>query len=154
MLLNQTAPDFELPATGGETVKLSDLRGGFVVLYFYPKDSTPGCTTESADFRDHFDDFAAHDCLIYGISRDGVKSHENFKAKLGLPFELLSDKEETACNLFDVIKQKKMYGKDVRGIERSTFLIDKEGVVRAEWRGVKVPGHAAAVLEALKSFYA
>lgn len=154
MLLNQTAPDFELPATGGAPVKLSDLRGGFVVLYFYPKDSTPGCTTEGADFRDQFDEFAAHDCTIFGISRDSLKSHENFKTKLGFPFELISDKEETACTLYGVMKLKKMYGKEVRGIERSTFLINRDGIICAEWRGLKVPGHVTAVLDTLKSMYA
>lgn len=154
MLLNQTAPDFELPATGGAPVKLSDLRGGFVVLYFYPKDSTPGCTTEGADFRDHFNEFAAHDCSIFGISRDSLKSHENFKTKLGFPFELISDKEETACTLYGVMKLKKMYGKEVRGIERSTFLINRDGIICAEWRGLKVPGHVTAVLDTLKTMYA
>lgn len=154
MLLDQIAPDFELPATETPLVKLSSLRGGYVLLYFYPKDSTPGCTTEGANFRDHFDDFAAHDCTVFGISRDSIKSHQNFCSKMAFPFELLSDKDEVACTLYEVMKQKKMYGKEVRGIERSTFLIDRDGIVRAEWRGVKVAGHAAAVLERLKSIYA
>lgn len=153
MLLNQIAPDFEVPATGGAPVKLSDFRGGFVVIYFYPKDSTPGCTTEGTDFRDHFSEFAALDCTIFGLSRDSLKSHENFKAKMNFPFELLSDKDETVCNLFGVMKLKKMYGKEVRGIERSTFIINRDGIVCAEWRGVKVPGHVLAVLESVKSFY-
>lgn len=154
MLLDQIAPDFELPASETPLVKLSSLRGGYVVLYFYPKDSTPGCTTEGADFRDQFDAFAAHDCAIFGISRDGIKSHQNFCSKMGFPFELLSDRDEVACTLYGVMKQKKMYGKEVRGIERSTFLIDRDGIVRAEWRGVKVAGHVTAVLERLKSIYA
>ena len=152
-MLNLPAPDFELPATGGATVRLSAQRGNYVVLYFYPKDNTPGCTTESADFRNQHEGFAAHDCMVYGISRDSLKSHANFQTKLELPFELLSDAEETACQLYSVIKQKKMYGKEVRGIERSTFLIDRQGIVQGEWRGVKVPGHALAVLDKLKSIY-
>lgn len=154
MLLNQPAPDFELPATDSPLIKLSALRGSFVVLYFYPKDSTPGCTTQGTNFSEHFEAFAAHDCVVLGISRDSIKSHQNFKNKMAFPFELVSDKEEVACNLYAVIKQKKMYGKDVRGIERSTFLIDRDGIVRAEWRGVKVPGHVTAVLDHLKSIYA
>lgn len=149
-MLDQTVPDFSLPATGGQTFTLSTGRGRKLVLYFYPKDSTPGCTTEAGDFRDAHADFQAAGCDIYGVSRDSLKSHENFKAKLGMPFELLSDAEETLCNLFGVIKLKNMYGKQVRGIERSTFLIDAEGVLRREWRGVKVAGHVAEVLEAAR----
>ncbi|TBW47584.1 peroxiredoxin [Marinobacter halodurans] len=147
--LNQPVPDFTLPATGDQDVSLSDYRGRKnVVIYFYPKDSTPGCTTEGGDFRDHHDAFEKADTVIFGVSRDGIKSHENFKAKQSFPFELLSDKEETVCKLFDVIKLKKMYGKESLGVERSTFLIDKEGVLRQEWRKVKVAGHVEEVLEA------
>ncbi|WP_203141165.1 peroxiredoxin [Marinobacter mangrovi] len=147
--LNQPVPDFTLPATGEQDISLSDFRGKKnVVIYFYPKDSTPGCTTEGGDFRDHHDAFEKADTVIFGVSRDGIKSHENFKAKQSFPFELLSDKEETVCKLFDVIKLKKMYGKESLGVERSTFLIDKEGVLRQEWRKVKVKGHVEEVLEA------
>ncbi len=149
--LNKKVPDFELPATGDKTIKLSDLAGKKVVLYFYPKDSTPGCTKEGQDFRDHFDAFSAAGAVILGVSRDGIKAHENFKAKQAFPFDLLSDKEETLCRLFDVIKEKNMYGKKVMGIERSTFLIDEKGVLRQEWRKVKVPGHVEEVLAAVKA---
>jgi peroxiredoxin Q/BCP len=151
MKLKQAVPDFSLPSTGGQTFQLSAQRGRNLVLYFYPKDSTPGCTTEAGQFRDHHPAFQKLDCDIYGISRDSLKSHENFKSKLGLPFELLVDAEETACELFGVIKMKNMYGKQVRGIERSTFLIDDKGVLRQEWRAVKADGHAAEVLAAVKS---
>ncbi|MFN3884881.1 MAG: peroxiredoxin [Rhodocyclaceae bacterium] len=147
----QTVPDFSLPATGGKTFRLADLRGQAVVLYFYPKDSTPGCTTEAGQFRDLHAEFVANGATVWGISRDGLKSHESFKTKLGLPFELLSDADETACRLFGVIKMKNMYGKQVRGIERSTFLIDAAGRLAREWRGVKADGHAATVLDAVKS---
>ena len=145
------SPDFELPATGGRPVSLAALRGGKVVLYFYPKDNTPGCTNETSDFRDHHEAFQAAGCAVFGISRDSLKSHENFKAKLGLPFELISDTEELACNAFGVIKMKNMYGKQVRGIERSTFVIGADGRVLREWRGVKVPGHAKEVLQFVQS---
>src|SRR5690606_23351560 len=145
------APDFTLPATGEQTVTLSALRGSKLVLYFYPKDNTPGCTNESKDFRDLHGDFAAAGCKVFGISRDGMKSHENFKAKLELPFELISDPDETACEAFGVMKLKNMYGKQVRGIERSTFLIDAQGNIARAWRGVKVPGHAAEVLAAVQA---
>lgn len=151
MELDQSVPDFTLPATSGKTFVLSELRGSKLVLYFYPKDNTPGCTTESAQFRDHYSDFIDAGCVVFGISRDSLRSHENFKAKLELPFELLSDAEERACNLFDVIKEKNMYGKKVRGIERSTFLIDEHGMLRRAWRGVKVPEHVQAVLDAVRS---
>jgi peroxiredoxin Q/BCP len=144
-------PDFTLPATGGQAFRLASLRGKPVVIYFYPKDSTPGCTTEAQQFRDLHAEFAAAGGSVWGVSRDSLKSHENFKAKLGLPFELLCDAEETACALFDVIKLKNMYGKQVKGIERSTFLIDRDGRLAREWRGVKADGHAAAVLAALQS---
>lgn len=150
-MLNQPVPDFELPATGECPFHLSEAKGKTLVLYFYPKDSTPGCTTEAQQFRDLHPEFRAADCLIFGISRDSLKSHENFKAKQALPFELLSDIDEQACNLFGVIKLKNMYGKQVRGIERSTFVIDASGVLRREWRGVKVPGHAQEVLDFIKT---
>ena len=150
-MLDKPAPDFELPATGGKTFRLSRAKGSPLVLYFYPKDNTPGCTTEGQQFRDYFPEFQKHGCAIYGISRDSMKSHENFKAKMGFPFELLSDTDEAACKLYDVIKMKNMYGRKVRGIERSTFAVDAKGVVRREWRGVKVPGHVQEVLEFVKS---
>ena len=144
-------PDFAVPATGGTTFRLSEHKGHPVVLYFYPKDNTPGCTKEGEQFRDLHPDFARLGCAVYGISRDSLKSHENFKAKMNFPFDLLSDSEEIACRLFDVIKMKNMYGKKVRGIERSTFVVDAGGTVRREWRGVKVPGHAEEVLTFVKS---
>lgn len=149
MTLDQTASDFELDATGGQRFRLSAMHGAPLVLYFYPKDDTPGCTDEGRQFAALHAEFAARRCSIFGISRDGIASHERFKAKYGFPFELLSDPDETACQLFGVMKMKNMYGRQVRGIERSTFLIDSLGVVRGEWRGVKVPGHAQAVLDAL-----
>jgi peroxiredoxin Q/BCP len=150
-MLGQTVPDFSLPATGGTTFTLSQQRGHPVVVYFYPKDNTPGCTSESIAFRDAHADFAKHGAVIVGISRDSIKSHENFKAKFEFPFELLSDADETVCKAFGVIKMKNMYGKQVRGIERSTFLIDARGVLRREWRPVKVPGHAEEVLAAIQA---
>lgn len=145
------APHLVLPATSGLTVDLAALRGKKIVIYFYPKDNTPGCTNETAAFRDHHADFVAANCEIFGISRDSLKSHENFKAKLEAPFELISDADELACQAFDVIKIKNMYGKQVRGIERSTFVIDADGRIAGEWRGVKVPGHAEEVLEFVRS---
>ena len=148
--LNQLVPDFSAAATSGKTFTLSELKLKQVVLYFYPKDSTPGCTTEAMNFRDSYAAFQAAGAEIFGISRDGMKSHENFKAKLDLPFELLSDGDETLCGLFDVIRMKKMYGKEVRGIERSTFLIDAKGVLRHEWRGVRVPNHVDQVLATVR----
>ncbi|PCM45608.1 peroxiredoxin [Marinobacter sp. ANT_B65] len=148
--LNKPVPDFEAPATGDQTIRLADLRGENVVIYFYPKDNTPGCTTEGQDFRDQMKAFAELDTEIFGVSRDGLKAHENFRAKFEFPFHLISDKDETLCKLFDVIKLKKLYGKEYMGIDRSTFLIDQEGVLRKEWRGVKVPGHVDEVLAAVK----
>ena len=144
-------PDFELPATGGKLFQSDKLKRKRLILYFYPKDNTPGCTTEALQFRDHYAEFQQLDCDVFGISRDSLKAHENFKAKLNLPFELLSDSEEIACHLFAVIKMKNLYGKQVRGIERSTFLFDKKGKLLKEWRGVKVPNHVPEVLEYLKS---
>ena len=140
-------PDFTLAGTGGE-FRLSALRGRPLLIYFYPKDNTPGCTTEAGQFRDLHAEFARHGCAVYGVSRDSIKSHEGFRTKLGLPFELLSDPDEVACTLFDVIRMKKLYGKDVRGIERSSFLIDAAGKLAREWRAVKVDRHAEEVLEA------
>lgn len=149
--LDQPAPLFELPATGDSSVRLTDLKGRNVVLYFYPKDSTPGCTKEGLDFSTHYADFQAFDTEIFGLSRDGLKAHENFKRKQGFPFALLSDKDEAVCKAYDVIKLKKMYGKESLGIERSTFLIDRNGVLRQAWRKVKVDGHVQEVLEAVKA---
>lgn len=151
-MLNQSVPKFELESTGGKRFNSADAAGRAWVLYFYPKDNTPGCTSEGMQFRDLHAKFAKTQCDIYGVSRDSLKSHENFKNKMNFPFELLSDPDEVACKAFDVIKMKSMYGKKVRGIERSTFVIDAKGVVRGEWRSVKVPGHAQAVLEFIKTF--
>lgn len=150
-MLDTPVPDFSLPATSNTVFRLSDKTGKVVVIYFYPKDSTPGCTTESQQFRDLHEAFAAVNAEILGISRDSLKSHENFKSKQALPFELGSDTDEAVCNLFGVMKLKNMYGKQVRGIERSTFVIDGSGVLRREWRGVKVPGHAEEVLNFVKT---
>jgi Peroxiredoxin len=151
VVIDQPVDDFQIPATSEKTVSLSQLKGKQVVIYFYPKDSTPGCTTEGQGFRDHCAEFQAANTEVFGVSRDSLKSHENFKAKQGFPFELLSDKDEALCQLFDVIKLKKLYGKEYLGVDRSTFLIDKDGVLRHEWRGVKVPGHVEAVLEQAKA---
>lgn len=150
-MLDQLAPDFEIPATGDQAFRMSAMRGAPLVLYFYPKDNTPGCTDEGIQFRDLHGEFVKLTCSVFGISRDTLKSHENFKAKMTFPFELLSDTEEIACKAFEVMKMKNMYGKQVRGIERSTFVVDKEGVLRKEWRGVKVPGHAQEVLSFVAS---
>jgi peroxiredoxin Q/BCP len=149
--IGKKVPNFELSATGEQNIKLSGLKGKKVVIYFYPKDSTPGCTTEGQDFRDNYNKFKRANTVVLGVSRDSIKSHENFKAKQEFPFELLSDKEETLCQLFDVIKEKNMYGKKVMGIERSTFLLDDKGVLRQEWRKVKVAGHVEEVLAAAKA---
>jgi peroxiredoxin Q/BCP len=154
MLENLAVPDFEAPATGGNTFRLKDARGKLLVLYFYPKDNTPGCTDEGMQFRDLYPQFQELDCAIYGISRDSLKSHENFKTKMSFPFELLSDPDERVCEMFGVMKMKNMYGKQVRGIERSTFVVDKDGYLRKEWRGVRVPEHAQAVLDFVKTLRA
>jgi peroxiredoxin Q/BCP len=143
----KTVADFSLPATGNQTFTLSGARGKHLVIYFYPKDNTPGCTTEAQQFRAVYAKVKMVNCEVVGISRDSLKSHENFKAKFTLPFALLSDTDETVCNLFGVIKQKNMYGKQVRGIERSTFVFDKDGALRREWRGLKADGHAQEVLD-------
>ena len=144
---DQAVADFALPATGGTTFKLSAARGKSLVIYFYPKDGTPGCTTESQQFRDLYSGFQKAGCEVVGISRDSIKSHENFKARFGLPFALLSDPEEAVCKQFGVIKLKNMYGRQVRGIERSTFAFDKDGVLCREWHGIKADGHAQEVLQ-------
>ncbi len=151
--LDKVVPDFIAPATNGENgeFSLAHQRGKKLVLYFYPKDDTPGCTNESIAFRDLYSTFCKANTEIVGISRDSLASHERFKAKLELPFALISDTDEKLCTLFAVIKNKKLYGKDVRGIERSTFLLDEHGVLRHEWRGVKVPDHAQEVLEAVQT---
>jgi len=149
--IDQVVDDFEAAMTSDKTFRLSDYQGKNVILYFYPKDSTPGCTTEGQEFRDAYAEFQALDTEIIGISRDGLKAHENFRAKQSFPFELISDKEETVCTLFDVMKMKNMYGKQHRGIERSTFIIDKTGKLVREWRKVKVKGHVAEVLAAVKA---
>lgn len=144
-------PAFTLPATGEQEISLSDLKGKNVVIYFYPKDSTPGCTREGQDFRDNIAKFRRNKTVVLGVSRDSVKSHENFKARQDFPFELISDKDEELCKIFDVIKMKNMYGKKVRGIERSTFLINDKGVLKQEWRKVKVDGHVDEVLDAVRA---
>ena len=148
--LGKKVPAFSLPATGDKKISLADCKGKNLVLYFYPKDSTPGCTTEGQGFRDKINTLRRRKTIVLGVSRDSLKSHENFKAKHKFPFDLLSDSDEKLCQLFDVIKEKNMYGRKVMGIERSTFLIDDKGVLRREWRKVKVPGHVEEVLEAIK----
>ncbi|MCK0716025.1 peroxiredoxin [Chromohalobacter sarecensis] len=150
----QPVPDFTASATGDTQITLSDYRGRQVVIYFYPKDSTPGCTTEGGDFRDRKADFEAANTVVLGVSRDGLRAHENFKAKQGFNFELISDKDEALCQLFDVIKLKKLYGKEHLGIERSTFLIDTDGKLAREWRKVKVKGHVEEVLDAARELNA
>ena len=150
--IGEKVDTFSLPATGDQTISLDNFAGkSHVVLYFYPKDSTPGCTKEGQAFRDLHSEFVKANCVILGVSRDSVKSHERFKEKQEFPFDLLSDSEETLCKQFDVIKEKNMYGRKVMGIERSTFLIDKHGMLATEWRKVKVAGHAETVLEAVKA---
>jgi peroxiredoxin Q/BCP len=151
LALDKVVPDFSLPATGEKTITLSQLRGSLVVLYFYPKDSTPGCTTEGQEFRDSYLKFRRQNAIILGVSRDSLRSHENFRSKHGFQFDLISDSDEELCKLFDVIKEKNMYGRKVLGIERSTFLIDDQGVLRREWRKVKVKGHVEEVIEAVKA---
>ena len=148
--LNKKVPNFELEGTNNLSFNLSNFIGKYIVIYFYPKDSTPGCTNEGIDFKENISKFKKLNVKIFGVSRDTIKSHENFKAKYNFPFELLSDSEEIACNLFDVMKMKNMYGKKIRGIERSTFLISPEGNLINEWRGVKVNGHIEEILEVLK----
>ncbi len=149
--LDKKVPDFTAEATSGQTVSLSEMAGRKLVIYFYPKDNTPGCTTEGQDFRDMHAEFLAADTLVFGVSKDSLRVHEGFRARQCFPFDLISDSDETPCRLFDVIRLKQMYGKQYEGIERSTFLIDKEGILRREWRKVKVPGHVAEVLSAAQA---
>ena len=152
--IDQKVPSFTAQATSEVTVNLDDLAGKNVVIYFYPKDSTPGCTTEGQNFRDNIEQFEAANTVIFGVSRDGLRAHENFKAKQSFPFELISDPDEELCKIFDVIKLKKNYGREYMGIDRSTFLIDAEGILRKEWRTVKVKGHVEEVLEAAQGINA
>jgi len=149
--IGQTMPMCEIPATSNLTFSPKAYKGKKLVLYFYPKDSTPGCTVEAGEFRDHIDAFNQANALVVGVSRDNLRSHENFRQKLGLPFELVADTEEELCTIFNVIKMKNMYGKQVRGVDRSTFLFDSKGVLQKEWRGIKVTGHVAEVLAAAKA---
>jgi peroxiredoxin Q/BCP len=143
--------DFEFLATPEQTLKLSDFLGKNLVLYFYPKDNTPGCTTEGQDFSTHHAAFCAANTLVFGVSQDSLKSHQNFKSKYGFPFELITDKDESVCKHFDVIREKSMYGKTYLGVDRSTFLIDATGLLREEWRSVKVKGHVEEVLAAAQA---
>ncbi len=149
--VDKPIPGFSAQATSEQSISPESLKGKNVVIYFYPKDNTPGCTTEGQDFRDAYPDFEASNTLVIGVSKDSLRTHENFKNKHQFPFELISDPDEELCKLFDVIKLKKLYGKEYMGIERSTFLIDASGILRKEWRKVKVKGHVAEVLEAAQS---
>ena len=149
--LGERVADFSLPATGEKSLSLKDFKGQYLIIYFYPKDSTPGCTLEGQNFRDLIEDFQKSDAAVLGVSRDSIKAHENFKSKQDFPFDLLSDAEEELCRQFDVIHEKNMYGRKVMGIVRSTFLIDKKGVLRKEWRKVRVKGHVEEVLQAVQS---
>ena len=151
VVVNKPLPEFEALATGNESLSNQSLIGQTVVLYFYPKDNTPGCTTEAMQFRDKYKDFVKAGATVYGVSRDNMKSHDDFKEKLELPVELIADTEEKMCHMFGVVKNKIMYGKKVKGIERSTFLIGADGVLKQEWRGLKVPGHVEEVLKAVKA---
>jgi len=148
--LGKPVPDFTATINADTTINLVTLRGQYVVLYFYPKDDTPGCTLEGQDFSDHFKDFSKHDTAIFGVSRDSIKSHDKFKCKYEFPFNLISDEDQKLCQLFGVLKEKNNYGKKVIGIERSTFLIDKNGLLQYQWRGVRVPGHVIEVLNKVK----
>jgi peroxiredoxin Q/BCP len=150
-MLGKPVPEFSLPSTGKSPFSLASARGSKLVLYFYPKDNTPGCTQQGSDFGERYKEFKRAECEVVGVSRDSVRSHERFKAKMKFPFELLSDPDEAVCGQFGVMKQKNMYGKKVRGIERSTFVLDKTGVLACEWRGVKVPGHIQEVLNFVKA---
>lgn len=150
-MIDAPIADFTLPATGNQPFSLAAQAGRILVLYFYPKDNTPGCTAEAQQFRDLHAQFSAAGAVIFGVSRDSLRSHENFKAKQNLPFDLLCDADEKLCAQFSVIKMKSLYGKQVRGIERSTFVIDRQGLLRREWRGVKVPQHAREVLDFVES---
>ena len=151
VVVNKLIPEFEANATGGVKVSNQSHHGQVVVLYFYPKDNTPGCTTEALQFREYFKHFVEEGAIVFGVSRDNMKSHDEFKLKLELPFELIADTEEKMCHMFGVVKNKIMYGKKVKGIERSTFLIGADGQLKQEWRGLKVPGHVEEVLAAVKA---
>ena len=151
VVVNKPLPEFEAVATSNISLSNQSLIGETVVLYFYPKDNTPGCTTEAMQFRDKYKDFIKAGAIIYGVSRDNMKSHDDFKEKLELPFELIPDNEEKMCHMFGVVKNKIMYGKKVKGIERSTFLVGADGILKQEWRGLKVPGHVEEVLKAVKA---
>ena len=151
IVVNKPLPEFEANATSGVKVSNTSHNGQVLILYFYPKDNTPGCTTEAMQFRDHHKDFIKAGAVVFGVSRDNMASHEKFKQNLELPFELIADTEEKLCHMFGVVKNKIMYGKKVKGIERSTFLMDAEGVMRGEWRGLKVAGHVEEVLKAAKA---
>jgi peroxiredoxin Q/BCP len=154
VVLNKPIPEFIAEATNNVVVSNTSHLGKILILYFYPKDNTPGCTNEAMHFRDRHEEFINTGAVVFGVSRDNLTSHEKFKAKLELPFELIADNHEKMCHMFGVVKNKIMYGKKVKGIERSTFLIDAEGILRQEWRGIKVPGHVDKVLEELESFIA
>ncbi len=149
-VVGKSVPDLELQTTGGKILRLHDLKGRFAVLYFYPKDNTPGCTLEGQDFRDQHDRIKKLKAVVYGISRDSLASHEKFKTKLKFPFDLIADEDEKLCRLFDVIREKSLYGKKYMGVDRSTFILDKDGVLRKELRGVKVKGHVDEVIEEIK----
>ena len=151
VVVNKPLPEFEAVATGNESLSNQSLIGQTVVLYFYPKDNTPGCTTEAMEFRDKYKDFVKAGATVYGVSRDNMKSHDDFKEKLELPFELIADTEEKMCHMFGVVKNKIMYGKKVKGIERSTFLVGTDGILKQEWRVLKVAGHVEEVLKAVKA---
>jgi len=149
-VLNKSVPDLNISVTGDKPFRLHDLKGKYTVLYFYPKDDTPGCTLEGQDFRDQFNQFRKLKTVVYGVSRDSLASHEKFKAKFKFPFELISDEDEILCKAFDVIREKSLYGKKYMGVDRSTFIIDTKGVLRSEFRGVKVKGHVDEILETLR----
>ncbi|VUZ28939.1 Peroxiredoxin Bcp [uncultured Comamonas sp.] len=154
IVVNKPLPEFEAQATSGVKVTNTSHNGQTLILYFYPKDNTPGCTTEAMQFRDKFKDFEKAGAIVFGVSRDNMKSHDDFKEKLELPFELIADTEEKMCHMFGVVKNKIMYGKKVKGIERSTFLVNADGILVQEWRGLKVPGHVDEVLKAVKGLKA
>ena len=154
VVVNKSLPEFEAQATGGQKVSNASHQGQILVLYFYPKDNTPGCTTEAMQFRDKYADFVKAGAAVFGVSRDNMISHNDFKGKLELPFELIADTEEKLCHMFGVVKNKIMYGKKVKGIERSTFLVGPDGILMQEWRGLKVPGHVEEVIKAVKSMKA
>ncbi len=153
LVIGAPAPEFELPATGGKTVSSHDMLGRNYVLYFYPRDNTPGCTAEGQEFRDRYAEFQRFNTDILGVSRDGLVTHERFRGKYGFPFDLLSDTDETVCRRYGVIREKNMYGRKVMGIERSTFIIDREGVLREAWRKVRVQGHVDEVLAAVEALF-